>query len=81
MFVDYVLQSLGCASNILAVTAVHAFVYIASIRVRNNILVDCRKNGFGGDYQPKLSCSLAIIHCSFDLLLEFKKSVADLIKF
>ena len=38
-------------------------------------------NGFGGKYQPKFYCSLAITYHSFELLLKFKcyrfKSVLD----
>ena len=67
---------------VLAVTAAHVFIYsIASLQGKYGILVNCKKNGFGGKFQPKFSCSVAITHSSFDLFLEFKRGVANPRKF
>ena len=50
---DSVQQSSGCLIKIPSVTAAHVFVYdSALLKGRHDILVDCRKNGFGGVNQP-----------------------------
>ena len=76
MFVDSVLQSLGCVANLPTFITAHVFVYdIASLKGKCDIRVDCRKNKFGGEYQRKFSDSVAITHRSFDLFLQFKIGV------
>ena len=46
----WLIQSLRCAADVLAVTAVHALVYeIASLKERPDIFVDGRKNRIDGD--------------------------------
>ena len=82
MLIDFVLQPSGFTANVPAITVAHVFVCdIASLKERNDIFVDCRKNGFGREYQPKFSCSEAITHRNLDLFLEFKRNAANPRKF
>ena len=82
MLVDFVLQSLRFAANVPVVTAANVFLYdIVLLKGRYGILMDCRKSRFGGEYQPKFGCSVAITHRSLDLFLEFEKITPDPWKF
>ena len=56
MLVDLVVKSSVCAANVRAITPTHIFVHdIALFKERHDILVECRKNIFGGEYHPKFS--------------------------